>query len=165
MRFAALSALAVASSTARAARSVLATAAIEPTSTFRNVVVVTDVPNSKRLGLLPGEYTIKEFQGQVRTGKQKANSNTHEDGRVLTFWQNQICLLPCLHRGGSATGCRNKCDSVVEFNPELALQWNDDANTEKHPQSRGTQGAVCHFICLVNGNLPKECDERCAGAP
>ncbi|KAK8072650.1 hypothetical protein PG996_005998 [Apiospora saccharicola] len=139
MRFAALSALAVASSTARAARSVLATAAIEPTSTFRNVVVVTDVPNSKRLGLLPGEYTIKEFQG--------------------------ICLLPCLHRGGSATGCRNKCDSVVEFNPELALQWNDDAKTEKHPLSRGTQGAVCHFICVVNGNSPKECDERCAGAP
>ncbi|KAK8122604.1 hypothetical protein PG984_011274 [Apiospora sp. TS-2023a] len=72
MRFAALSALAAAASTAaastvHAARSDLATATVEPTSTFRNVVVVTDVPNAKHLGLLPGEYTIKEFHKVSRT--------------------------------------------------------------------------------------------------
>lgn len=58
MRFVALSALTVA-----AASTAYATATDAPLApaVHRNAVVATDVPNAKRLGILPGEYTINEF--------------------------------------------------------------------------------------------------------
>ncbi|KAK8113461.1 hypothetical protein PG984_013987 [Apiospora sp. TS-2023a] len=104
------------------------------------------------------------------------------------------CFSPCLDNGVDAKVCADKCllapltantkrdfvpvgssdpvDFNVPFN-DVELPTVDLKKTStgyKLPldlphEKRGTQGGFCQFFCEFNGDTPKQCRERCSGAP